>query len=402
VALTKSISSPIRRRAVDQFDAFSRLTASIQEILLGIRVVKSFGAEKYEMKRLIKDIGNIVRVNMRFGIFKHIETPVRETINTFVIGVIALFAAREVLLGNLTATGFFMFLYVGRSIIMPIANLGNTYTLIQTTLASSKRVFELFEEKPTLKDGSEPIDRFERSIEIRNVSFSYDKTPALRNVTFDIIKGEMVALVGPSGAGKSTLTDLILRFYDPQVGRISIDGKDLRTLKLSKYRSLFGVVSQECLLFNATVRDNIAYGREGLTEEDIINAAKVANAHDFITRLPDGYESFVGDRGIRLSGGQRQRIAIARAVVGRPDILILDEATSSLDSESEKMVQEAINKIIKDTTAIVIAHRLSTVLNADRIVVLSDGAVEAIGTHDELLEKCPLYRKLYQIQFKHL
>jgi len=231
------------------------------------------------------------------------------------------------------------------------------------------------------------------------VSFSYGDVIALDSVDLQIRKGALVALVGPSGAGKSTLTDLILRLYDPKIGSITIDGRDLRGLKQRSYRRLFGVVPQEPLLFNATVRENIAYGREDVTKEDIMSAAKVANAHEFIVSLPDGYDTFVGDRGIRLSGGERQRIAIARAIIGRPPIMILDEATSSLDSESERLVQEAIDQVLHRGTAIVIAHRLSTIRQADKIVVMEDGHIAGEGTHQELLESNQLYNRLYELQF---
>jgi len=223
--------------------------------------------------------------------------------------------------------------------------------------------------------------------------------PTLHGVDLVIKKGEKVALVGPSGAGKSTLADLLLRFYDPLEGVITIDGRDLRTLRQESYRRLFGVVSQEALLFNATIRENIAYGREGVTDAEIERAARIANADGFIRELPEGYVTMVGDRGIRLSAGQRQRVAIARAIVRRPAILMLDEATSALDSESERLVQQAIDRVIRDATSVVIAHRLSTVLHADQIVVLNDKRVEAMGRHAELLERSETYARLYRLQF---
>jgi ABC-type multidrug transport system fused ATPase/permease subunit len=218
-------------------------------------------------------------------------------------------------------------------------------------------------------------------------------------VSLEIVKGEVVALVGPSGVGKSTLADLVLRLYDPVTGAITIDGRDLHTLRQESYRRLFGVVSQEALLFNATIRENIAYGREGISDAEIVRAARIANAHDFVTEFPQSYDTVVGDRGTRLSGGQRQRIAIARAVAGNPPILILDEATSSLDSESERLVQQAIDRVIQGATSIVIAHRLSTVLHADKIVVLERGGIEAVGRHAELLAANETYGRLYRLQF---
>ena len=398
--VTKGIQKPIRRHVTDQFSALADLRARLQEAILSIRVVKSFSAENYELRKLGQEIQNVVRINMKYGVFKHVEEPVRGIIGRLIEVSVLLLAAYELLAGRLTASTFFLFLYVGQSIMGPISALASTFTVIQTVLAASERVFELFSERPQVQDGPDRIDGFRDRIRIDNVSFAYDTQRVLEQVSLDIRKGEIVALVGPSGVGKSTLADLILRFYDPLEGRITIDGRDLRTFQQAGYRKLFGVVSQEPLLFNATVRENIAYGRDGLTEEDIVRAAKIANAHEFIMELPQGYDTLVGDRGIRLSGGQRQRVAIARAIVDNPQILILDEATSSLDSESERLVQEAIDRVIQNMTAIVIAHRLSTVLRADKIVVLNNEQIEAIARHDELLQTSPTYGKLYRLQFE--
>jgi ABC-type multidrug transport system fused ATPase/permease subunit len=266
-------------------------------------------------------------------------------------------------------------------------------------VAASSRLDEVFRLAPEVRDGTEPIAEFHQSIAFEDVSFDYGGERVLAHVTLSIKRGEFVALVGPSGVGKSTLADLLLRLYDPVAGRISIDGRDVRLLRQEAYRRLFGVVSQEALLMNATVRENIAYGREGMTEADIVRAARIANAHDFIMEFPEGYDTVVGDRGVRLSGGQRQRVAIARAVVARPSILILDEATSSLDSESERLVQQAIERATEGTTSLAIAHRLSTVLHADKIVVLGRGGVEAIGRHADLLASSETYGRLYRLQF---
>ncbi|MBA7490676.1 Vitamin B12 import ATP-binding protein BtuD [subsurface metagenome] len=397
--VTKGIQKPIRRHVTDQFSSFAELRARLQEAMLSIRVVKSFSAEAYELRKLGNAIKNVVRINMKYGVFKHVEEPVRGVVNCLVEVSILLLAAYELLSGHLAPSTFFLFLYVGRSMLTPISTLGGTFTVIQTTLAASERVFGLFAERPQVEDGAHGIESFEDRIKMENVSFAYDARRVLQQIDLEIQKGKIVALVGRSGVGKSTLADLLLRFYDPTEGRITIDGRDLLTLQQASYRKLFGVVSQEPLLFNATVRENISYGRDDLAEEDILDAAKIANAHEFIMELPQGYHTLVGDRGIRLSGGQRQRVAIARAVVDKPQILILDEATSSLDSESEKLVQEAIDRVIENTTAIIIAHRLSTVVHADKIVVLDRGRIVDQGRHGDLLQRCKLYRDSCQLQF---
>jgi len=397
--LTRVTRGPIRRLATGQFSAFADLMARLQESILSVRVIKSFGAEGFELARFGRAVDAVVRVNVRWGVYKHAEEPARSIVNYVAEAALLALAARELLLGNLAAPAFFLFLYVGRAAMAQISLLGGAYSSMQITLAATARVDELLATEPSLKDGTETVTEFHDRIALRDVAFDYGGERVLAGVGFDIAKGEVVAIVGPSGAGKSTLADLVLRLYDPISGSITIDGRELRTLRQAAYRRLFGVVSQEALLFNATIRDNIAYGRDGLAEPEIVRAAKIANAHDFISEFPDGYATVVGDRGMRLSGGQRQRIAIARAIVGRPQILILDEATSSLDSESERLVQQAIDRVIEGTTSIVIAHRLSTVLHADKIVVVNRGTVEAVGRHTELLGTNATYGRLYRLQF---
>ena len=398
-ATVRIMRGPIRRLVTDQFSAFAALAARLQESILSIRIVKSFGAEAFELARIHRAVRDVVRVNVKFGVYKHIEEPARTVVNYLVEASILLLAAWELLAGRLTAPAFFLFLYVGRSVMVQIGLLAGAYSRIQMTLAASSRVIQLLNLTPDVRDGAESIDTFEDRLVIKDVSFNYGGEPVLERVSLEIVRGEVVALVGPSGVGKSTLVDLILRLYDPVTGVISVDGRDLRTLKQESYRRLFGVVSQEALLFNATIRDNIAYGREGLSDAQIVQAARIANAHDFITEFPDAYDTVVGDRGIRLSGGQRQRIAVARAIVSCPPILVLDEATSSLDSESERLVQQAIDRVIQGATSIVIAHRLSTVLHADKIVVLGRGGIEAVGRHAELLAANETYARLYRLQF---
>ena len=397
--VTRFLRGPIRRLATDQFTIFAELLARFQETIASIRVVKSFGAERFEMGRRGKALDEVRRVNVKFGVYKHIEEPGRAAVNYLLEAGMLLLAAWELIAGRMSASAFFLFLYVGRALVTQAALLAGAYTQMQMTLAATARLGELLAMAPDVKDGAERVTELRDRLAVEDVSFDYGGERVLAGVSVEIKKGEMVALVGPSGAGKSTLADLLLRLYDPVRGRITIDGRDVRGLDQESYRRLFGVVSQEALLFNATIRDNIAYGRDTLTEADVVRAAQAANAHDFIMGFPDGYDTVVGDRGVRLSGGQRQRVAIARAIVGRPAILILDEATSALDSESERLVQQAIERVTHGTTSIVIAHRLSTVLHADKIVVLGHGGVEAVGRHAELLGASETYGRLYRLQF---
>ena len=393
------LRGPIRRLAMDQFSGFADLTTRFQEAILSIRVVKSFGAEAFEIRRVTRAVREVLRINVKFGVYKHVEEPARSVVNHLVEAIILIMAAWELLAGRLAAPTFFLFLYVGRAVMTQIGLLAGAYTQMQATLAASSRVIQLLDLAPEVTDGTGTIASFADRIALRDVSFSYGGEPVLEHVNLEICKGEVVALVGPSGVGKSTLADLILRLYDPVQGVITIDGRDLRTLRQDSYRKLFGVVSQEALLFNETIRENITYGREGVTEVEVVRAARVANAHDFVMEFPKGYDTVVGDRGIRLSGGQRQRVDIARAVADNPPILLLDEATSSLDSESERLVQQAIDRAIQGTTSLVVAHRLSTVLHADKIVVLGRGRIEAVGRHAELLASSETYSRLYRLQF---
>jgi subfamily B ATP-binding cassette protein MsbA len=397
--LTQAVRTPLRSRMRDQFTLSAEVTAYLQEKLAGVRVVKSFVAEAYERSRLRKLADEVMKINMRFSFFKHLDEPATLMINALTSVGILLFTANELFNGRLNAAGFLLYLFVGRSILGPLTTLTQTYNSIQTTLASGVRVRELFAVKPTVVSGSERIEKLNDSIRFENVSFSYPGSPVLHGINIDIKKGRTTALVGPSGGGKSTIMDLLMRFYDPESGAVLIDDQDLRNFDLPSYRKLFGVVAQEALLFNATVAENIAYARPELARAEIEAAAKVANAHEFIMELPEAYDTFVGDRGVRLSGGQRQRVALARAIVHKPQILILDEATSALDTDSEKKVQVAIDQAIRNTTAVVIAHRLSTVIGADSIVVLDRGHVLDVGTHEQLMNRCALYQNLVNLQF---
>ena len=398
-AVTRAVRGPIRRLATAQFTVFAELASYFQEAFLSIRIVKSLGAEAFEMRRLTALLRRSLSLHLRFGAYKHAEDPARALVNVVVESSILLLAAWELMAGRLAVPTFFLFLYVGRAIISQLGLLGSAYTQMQTILAASTRLSQLFAHQPEVRDGAETIEGFRERLALSEVTFDYGGEPVLERVSFEIGRGEIVALVGPSGSGKSTVADLLLRFYDPREGAVTIDGRDLRTLRQEPYRRLFGVVPQEALLMNASIRDNIAYGRESVTDAAIEHAARIANAHEFINQLPDSYATVVGDRGVRLSGGQRQRVAIARAIVAQPPILLLDEATSALDSESERLVQQAIDRVIEGRTSIVIAHRLSTVMHADRIVVLQRGRVEAVGRHADLMITSPTYRQLCRLQF---
>lgn len=393
------IKKPAQRRVRDQFNIVAEVTAYLQEVISNVRLVKSFVAENYEGKRLRALSKRAADAGMRFGFYKNIDEPVTFIINSAMNVAILLFAANELLAGQLSTTGFFLYLYVGRSILDPLTNLARTLKTIQTTAATSERVQELFGEISTIKSGSAKKQDISDGIAFQSVYFNYGQSDVLEDVNLEVKRGQMVALVGQSGAGKSTITDLVLRFYDPQKGKITLDGLDLRSLDLSEYRRMIGVVSQDSILFNASVSENIAYPDPAPDRERVEEAARVANASEFIRDLSRGYETLVGDRGVLLSGGQKQRITIARAVYHKPKILILDEATSALDTESERLVQEALDKIVEGTTAIVIAHRLSTIVHADKIVVMERGRILDQGRHEELLSRSPVYRRLCELQF---
>lgn len=376
------------------------LTALLQESIQGNRIVKAFGMEKYEDQRYQDENWRLFKQSLRASRIKAIVAPSMEMLASIGIGAVVWYGGWSVINGGRTQGEFMAFMAAMFLMYGPFKGIARTYTAVHQGLAGAERVFEILDEAPEIADKADAqVARpFSKNVQFHNVSFAYKDAPVLKGVDLTVEAGQRVALVGMSGVGKSTLADLIPRFYDVRGGRVTIDGVDVRDLTVPSLRAQIGIVTQHTFLFNDTIRNNIAYGDPGRRIEDIITAAKAANAHEFISALPDGYDAVIGEMGMQLSGGQRQRLAIARALLKNAPILILDEATSSLDAESERLVQEALETLMATRTTIVIAHRLSTIRKADRIVVLVDGGVAEQGTHEELLRKNGEYGRLYSIQ----
>jgi subfamily B ATP-binding cassette protein MsbA len=377
-----------------------RLTVLLQESIQGNRIVKAFGMEDYEDRRFMTENWRLFKDSLRASRIKSIVAPSMELLASFGIGGVVWYGGWSVIAGGRTQGEFFAFMAAMFLMYAPFKGLSRTYTAVHQGLAGAERVFEILDEKPGITDrpGAQPAKPFASKIELQKVSFAYGKTPVLKNIDLTIEAGQMVALVGMSGVGKSTLVDLIPRFYDVNSGQILVDDVDIRELTVQSLRGQIGIVTQHTFLFNDSIRNNIAYGDPERDMEAIIAAAKAAHAHEFIIAMPNGYDSEIGEMGLQLSGGQRQRIAIARALLKDAPILILDEATSSLDADSERSVQEALETLMSTRTTIVIAHRLSTIRKADRIVVMVDGAIAEEGTHEELLAREREYSRLYSLQ----
>jgi subfamily B ATP-binding cassette protein MsbA len=380
------------------------MNSVLQEKFNGIKLIKASVFEGVEIGRFKSFTDDFRKTSLRIARMRSLIGPVNETLLIAAIALVLWFGGLQVFAGVMSANELLVFAFTLYSVMGPIKMLGDANTMLQIGRVSAERLFEVLDTKPAIVNGAKPVTAFHDSIRFENVSFRYNKEAdapyVLDGISFEIKKGDTVALIGQSGSGKSTVADLLMRFYDVDSGRITIDGTDIRELDYKQLRKLIGVVSQEVVLFNDTIRNNISYGNnEEISQEQIEDAAKLANAHGFITEKPEGYQTPIGDRGIQLSGGQRQRLAIARAMVKNPELLIFDEATSALDNESEKVVQEAIDHAMENHSALVIAHRLSTVKNASRIIVMEQGKVVETGTHAELLEKDGAYRKLYDLQF---
>ena len=380
----------------------AEITSLLQESISGVRVVKSFAREDYEIERFQNQNNLNFKANMKSVQLSSLLTPTVEFLAAVIVAVILWFGGYQVVNGALTAGALVAFLTYAVNLANPVKRISRVYGTINKAMAAAERVFNVLDTEEKLKDKPNAIElpKISGDVQFDHVSFGYKKdVDVLHDLTLEAKPGQVIAFVGPSGAGKSTIANLIPRFYDVTAGSIKIDGIDIRDVTIRSLREQIGVVPQETMLFSGTVKDNIRYGRLDATDEEIIEAAKAANAHNFIMHLADGYETKIGERGITLSGGQRQRIAIARAILKNPRILILDEATSALDTESEEIVQEALDKLMIGRTSFVIAHRLSTIINADKIIVLDNGKVTESGTHKELMQTGGLYSHLYNIQF---
>lgn len=392
----------IRKSGAQIQSVVADITSVLQESVSSARVVKSFVREKYEIERFNKENTDNFYANMKNVRLNALLTPVIELVAALGVTAILWYGGNSVIKGYITAGSLVAFLTYAVNISNPIKRLSRVIAAIQKALAAAQRVYDLIDLPETVKNAEDAtvLPSVQGVVEFNHVNFAYnDGEQVLTDVSFASKPGQIIAFVGPSGAGKSTVASLLPRFYDITSGSITVDGIDIRKVTLESLREQVGIVPQETLLFNGSVYDNILYGRLDATAEEVETAAKAANAHEFIMELPNGYQTMLGDRGVNISGGQRQRIAIARAILKNPRILILDEATSALDTESEHVVQEALDRLMVGRTSFVIAHRLSTIKNADRILVLEHGTLVEDGTHEELLAKNGLYAHLYQIQY---
>lgn len=394
----------LRTGVLRVLDAVGDVASQLQETVSGIRLVKASSAETWENRRFQRLTQSHYKALIRNERWRQFFPPATEMVIALAILALLWYGSYLVLEEeSLDAAAFIVFLGISMRLMSPAKFLGQFPSLVQPGLAAAERVFEILDSPPEIADsvGAMPITGMRQGIRFEDVGFEYQEgEPVLEGIDFEILPGEVVALVGPSGAGKSTIADLLPRFHDPVTGRVLIDGVDLRSLRIADVRRMMGIVTQETILFHDTIAANIAYGRDDATMQEIEAAARAAHAHEFVTEFPQAYATVVGERGVRLSGGQRQRLAIARALFRNPPILILDEATSALDTESEHLVQQAIEELIHDRTVLVIAHRLSTIRRADRILVLENGRVVERGTHGQLLETGGVYQRLHRMQFE--
>ncbi|MBL7071080.1 MAG: ABC transporter ATP-binding protein [Candidatus Omnitrophica bacterium] len=398
----KRLGKRLKKLSRQSQEKMGDINETLYETISGIRIVKAFSMEPYESDKFKRDNQHFYKLSMKTVKRMEIISPMSECAIFICTGFVILFAGKSIIEGTLSAGAFTVFVAALALMAKPVKRLARVYAILQTALAAGKRIFDVLDEESKVKErpDAKQLPLFEDKIAFDNMNFKYEDSDVLNNISFEAKKGEIIAFVGPSGVGKTTLVNLIPRFYDPTSGSIKIDGVDAREFTLKSLRDQVGIVTQETILFNDTVSANIGYGRgDESNKEEIIRAAEIANAHDFIVKMPQGYDTVIGERGFKLSGGEKQRLAIARAVFKNPPILILDEATSQLDTESEILVQKAIDNLMKGRTVFVIAHRLSTIKHATKIHVLDKGSIIETGTHDVLIEKSGLYKRLYEMQF---
>ena len=400
--IISKIVKRLKQQATQSHESFAKMIGFLDESLSGIKIIKAFNAAERVKNKFGEENKFYSFLNRKMARRQQLASPVSQTLGVLVVVFILLYGGTMILTGqgDLKGGAFVVYLATFSQVMQPIKALTDSFSGIHSGISAGERVLELIDTKPELinKENAENLSEFSNALVFENVVFSYGEKQVLKNINLNIQKGQTVALVGPSGGGKSTLMDLIPRFHDPKSGTIKIDGYDYKDLTVESIRSQMGTVNQESFLFNDTIFNNIAFAKPDASEAEVIAAAKIANAHEFIQNTEDGYQTFVGDRGNRLSGGQRQRVCIARAVLANPPIMLLDEATSALDTESEKLVQDALNNLMKNRTSIVIAHRLSTIQHADKIVVIDKGEVLETGSHQELMSQNGLYKRLIDMQ----
>jgi len=401
--IISKIVKRLKAQATAAHESFAKMIGFLDESLSGIKIVKAFNSTERAKNKFQKENEYYSNINRKMVRRQQLASPVSQSLGVLVVVLIVLYGGQLVISGQsteFTPSEFIMYIAVFSQVMQPVKAISDSFSSIHTGIAAGERVIELIDTKPELTDKKDAVvlTEFNKKLSFENVNFFYGDKQVLKDVSFDVEKGKTIALVGPSGGGKSTIMDLIPRFNDPQSGSLKFDGIDLKDVNVESLRHQLGTVNQESFLFNDTIFNNIAYARPEATEEEVIAAAKIANAHEFILHTENGYQTLVGDRGNRLSGGQRQRVCIARAVLANPPIMLLDEATSALDTESEKLVQEALNNLMKNRTSIVIAHRLSTIQHADTIIVIENGRVLEKGSHLELLSQNGLYKRLIDMQ----
>ncbi len=400
--IISKIVKRLKAQATQAHESFGRMIGFLDESLIGIKIIKAFNATERIKTKFDNENAFYSNLTRKMVRRQQLASPVSQTLGVLVVVFIVLYGGTMILTNQseLTAPKFLVYIALFSQVMQPIKAIADSFSNIHSGIAAGERVLDMIDTKPQMIDKSDAVllPNFQDTIRLENVNFNYGEKPILSNVNLTIKKGQTVALVGPSGGGKSTIMDLISRFYDPVDGQILIDGHNLKDVKMESLREQMGTVNQESILFNDSIFNNVAFGKPEATMEEVVAAAKIANAHEFIVNTNDGYNTNIGDRGNKLSGGQKQRICIARAVLGNPPIMLLDEATSALDTESEKLVQDALNKLMKNRTSIIIAHRLSTIQNADLIVVIDKGRVIEIGNHKELVAHKGLYNKLNALQ----